>query len=218
MKKTLLSLIMFFLIVFLGNSASAFTIDVTDGIAWSGANGLPTYTYNYSDLGVTVSSFEFVDPNYVPGGTLTWNTGDGIGINNEYEYDEIELSERLIVTFSEPVYLSSIHLTDLFNEHGYLEEGGYRLKTGPRSWDATPTGFIADSSQFLNTTNGDKTINFSNPLVYGIGFGSIERACQNHEFSLASIEVNPVPEPATIVLLGSGLVGLAGFGRKRFKK
>jgi hypothetical protein len=85
------------------------------------------------------------------------------------------------------------------------------------SFDVTSLSIFSNSSQTI-TLMGDGLAKITNlddtPGTWNI---SANRSGGTATFS-SSAEVSGVPEPATLFLLGFGLIGLAGYSRSRIKK
>ena len=175
---------------------------------------------------------------------LTWYADDGIGGGgSSYEEDEWELikdnaglGDYLVIIFDNSVSLSEILLTDFFYEerqgHWYEETGYVEFLDNNGNWlgGSLSHPFSQTDHTVLPSpaSNGEYVIDVASLIgveslvqeiyLFGLGYRWVDGFREDHEFSVAGLNTNPVPEPATMLLFGVGLIGIAGFGRKKLIK
>jgi hypothetical protein len=144
---------------------------------------------------------------------LTWFRADGFGVarGGGYEFDEVELPEMLLIEFSVPIIAHSFEFTDFFVENGYAETGLYSLMDGNGWIVFTATDLSGDDN------NGTFELLLDDMVIHAIAFTALGDVAglEDHELAIAGANISAVPIPSSIFLIGSALIGLIVFWRKR---
>lgn len=178
------------------------------GIGTITITGFKPFPNTLGNIGVTLDSNSSSQPAY-------------LGITGGNNFDEIDIeppSEVLQISFSRPVYVTTLSLNKLFaagvRGDPIVEIAGVNFLN---------QGSFLGTNLFFGTANGMLKVNGPVGAVkvdtlqfWAVPTSNITDAA-NSDFGVSALSATPVPEPGTLVLLGSGLAAVAARRRLRRK-
>lgn len=236
-KKSTISIVLAASFIGLG-SASASTAVFTDNTS----NQVDSISELVDGVNVTIMAYTFADNSAAPSSsdaittTITAFGSYGLGIGSggtpEHTANNVGGRELFLIQFDKLVSLTSASISEWGNTSG--SSGGdsdvdYWAGSGEFSFDNLGTHFEDDISSSTLSNGERRVVNFDtslddiNWLLFGPEtYDAANSALNVHDyiklrnikFDLAPIPA-PVPLPAPLLLMGSALMGLAGFSRKR---